>query len=204
MPFIDHYAILSVGPDATADQIKSAWKAKARELHPDRNKASDASKRFAEAAEAYETLSDDDRRRRYDAERKMGTQSHVNPSTPWGDPWRAPPPDPWDVPPWSPPPSNGVGEDRRQREQQAQERRTKTKERPRTPDWWEDLADPSNYQPEHQTRDRWGGVVDYAVEQDILEDSYGRKFVFDRLGVPRIIRDGVKNIFRNTLKGRNR
>ncbi len=65
----DYYAILEVSKDATSDDIRKAFQQKARKLHPDVNKEPDAEERFKEVSEAYAVLSDDDKRRRYDAMR---------------------------------------------------------------------------------------------------------------------------------------
>ncbi len=63
----DYYGTLGVGRDATTDQIKKAFRRIARETHPDANPGDpESAARFREAAEAYEVLSDPDRRRRYD------------------------------------------------------------------------------------------------------------------------------------------
>ena len=173
MPFVDHYATLGVLPSATEEQIRTAWKQKARELHPDRNKAPNASALFSEAKEAYDVIGDPARRSRYDAERAFGTQSHVGP----------------------PPAPEPAGS----RWSHAEERRTKTREP--DPAWWDDLFQRTT---ENIWRapaaDPWEKVVDYGMEQDILEDSYGRKFVYDRYGVPRIQRDGVRNGFRSRFR----
>ncbi len=63
---IDYYALLGVEPDATTAQIKSAYRKLAKQYHPDVNNSSDAAERFREITEAYDTLTDPDRRRRYD------------------------------------------------------------------------------------------------------------------------------------------
>ena len=62
----DYYELLGVSRDATDGEIKKAFRVLARELHPDVSEAPDAEARFREVAEAYEVLSDDDRRARYD------------------------------------------------------------------------------------------------------------------------------------------
>ena len=62
----DYYEILGVGRDASADQIRSAYRKLARQLHPDVNKAPDAAKRFSEVQEAYDVLSDQEKRKGYD------------------------------------------------------------------------------------------------------------------------------------------
>lgn len=62
----DFYEILEVSKDATKDEIKSAFRKKARTLHPDVNKAPDAEEKFKELGKAYETLMDDNKRATYD------------------------------------------------------------------------------------------------------------------------------------------
>ena len=62
----DYYEILGVPRGATDEQIRSAYRKLARQYHPDVNKAADAAERFKEITEAYEVLTDPQRRQRYD------------------------------------------------------------------------------------------------------------------------------------------
>lgn len=63
----DYYEVLGVDKTATADEIKKAYRKKAIQYHPDKNPGDkEAEEKFKEAAEAYEVLSNPDKRARYD------------------------------------------------------------------------------------------------------------------------------------------
>ncbi len=68
----DYYAALGVAKDATAPQIKKAYRSLARELHPDKNpNNAEAESKFKEVSEAYDVLSDTTRRGEYDEARRL-------------------------------------------------------------------------------------------------------------------------------------
>lgn len=63
----DYYEVLDVAKTATAEEIKKAYRKKAIQYHPDKNPGDkEAEEKFKEAAEAYEVLSDPEKRKRYD------------------------------------------------------------------------------------------------------------------------------------------
>jgi molecular chaperone DnaJ len=62
----DYYEILGVQRNATAEQIKDAYRTLALKYHPDRNKEKDAEEKFKEISEAYAVLSDSEKRAAYD------------------------------------------------------------------------------------------------------------------------------------------
>ena len=64
------YAALGLKSDATLADIKKAFRQKASQFHPDRNSDPQAPARFREVQEAYDVLSDDDKRKAYDDNRR--------------------------------------------------------------------------------------------------------------------------------------
>jgi curved DNA-binding protein len=68
--FKDYYSVLGVPPEAGADDIKRARRKLARKYHPDLSKEPDAAERMKEINEAYEVLSDAEKRAAYDKLRK--------------------------------------------------------------------------------------------------------------------------------------
>src|SRR5688572_19597358 len=62
----DYYEVLGVQRNANKDDIKKAFRKLARQYHPDVSQEQDAEAKFKEINEAYEVLSDDDKRARYD------------------------------------------------------------------------------------------------------------------------------------------
>ncbi len=81
----DYYEVLGVEKNATADQIKKAYRRKAIEYHPDKNPGNkEAEDKFKEAAEAYEVLSNPDKRARYDQFGHAGMSGAAGNGGPFG------------------------------------------------------------------------------------------------------------------------
>lgn len=69
MEVSDPYGILGVSPDATDQEVQTAYRARARDLHPDRNPREDAAAAFARVRAAYDLLRDPERRALVDGRR---------------------------------------------------------------------------------------------------------------------------------------
>src|SRR3990170_6418681 len=70
----DYYEVLGVARNASAEDVKKAFRRLAMKYHPDRNKEDGAEARFKEIGEAYEVLSDPERRVAYDRFGHAGAQ----------------------------------------------------------------------------------------------------------------------------------
>lgn len=66
----DYYAVLGIAGDASADIIRTSYRRKAQQYHPDRNSAPEAAEKFRDVQEAYEVLADPVRRYEYDDNRR--------------------------------------------------------------------------------------------------------------------------------------
>ena len=62
----DYYEILGISKNASETEIKKAYRGLAKKYHPDVNKEPDAESKFKEVQEAYEVLSDSDKKAKYD------------------------------------------------------------------------------------------------------------------------------------------
>src|ERR1700680_1899366 len=83
MKYKDYYAILGVKSDASADDIKKAYRKLAQKHHPDVSKEPGAEEKFKEIAEAYQTLKDPEKRAAYDQLGKLGAGQDFRPPPDW-------------------------------------------------------------------------------------------------------------------------
>lgn len=74
----DYYEVLGVDKTASAEEIKRAYRRLAKQYHPDVNKETGSAERFKEIAEAYEVLSDPDKRAQYDRFGHAGPEQHFD------------------------------------------------------------------------------------------------------------------------------
>jgi molecular chaperone DnaJ len=88
----DYYSILGVSKSASADEIKKAYRKLAVKHHPDKNGGDkEAESKFKEITEAYQTLSDPDKRAQYDNPQRSFTDGGFDPFggfNPWGNPFQ--------------------------------------------------------------------------------------------------------------------
>src|SRR3954447_6443908 len=83
MKYKDYYAALGVERDASADDIKKAYRKLARKYHPDVSKEANAEEKFKEMAEAYETLKDPEKRAAYDQLGRHSSGQDFQPPPGW-------------------------------------------------------------------------------------------------------------------------
>lgn len=81
----DYYEVLEVAKTATVEEIKKAYRKKAIQYHPDKNPGDkEAEEKFKEAAEAYDVLSNPDKRSRYDQFGHAGVSGAAGNGGPFG------------------------------------------------------------------------------------------------------------------------
>ncbi len=82
-PTRDYYDILGVSKSASGAELKAAYRKQALQWHPDRNKSSEAEKRFKEINEAYEVLSDGEKKAAYDQFGHAAFSAQGGPASGW-------------------------------------------------------------------------------------------------------------------------
>ena len=81
----NYYEILGVDENVSTDELKKIYRQLSIKYHPDRNQGDkEAEEKFKEIAEAYEVLSDEEKRKKYDFERKMGEGGGFDPFSAFG------------------------------------------------------------------------------------------------------------------------
>ncbi len=88
MKYKDYYATLGLARDASADDVKKAYRRLAKKYHPDVSKEKDAEERFKEVNEAYQTLSDAEKRSAYDQLGRYRPGEDIRPPPGWGQQFR--------------------------------------------------------------------------------------------------------------------
>ena len=83
MPDQDYYSVLGVARNVNDEEIRKAFRKKAMEFHPDRNKSPDAEEKFKEINEAYQVLSDTKKRAHYDRFGKAGVGANFSGDRPF-------------------------------------------------------------------------------------------------------------------------
>lgn len=79
------YDILNISKDASPDEIKKAYREKAKQFHPDKNKAPEAAEKFKMISKAHEVLSNPAERRKYDDAKRNGFD-YDNDNSSWSRP----------------------------------------------------------------------------------------------------------------------
>lgn len=76
---VDHYAVLGVSSDSNEEEIRRAYKRLALRYHPDKNPDADAEEKFKQIAQAYEILTDSEKRSLYDQQGKNFIKDTLSP-----------------------------------------------------------------------------------------------------------------------------